>query len=81
MIRLLKLEPALIGSVAAAVYAAAAMLYRAYVLHDGVLDMDLLVAAGMALYGLYTRWKVTPVEKPKDTLGRPLRPAQQDQGT
>lgn len=75
MRRLLTLEPALLGSVAAAVYAAAAMLYRAFVTHEGVLDMDLLVAAGMALYGLYVRVKVTPVADPKDAEKTPLTPA------
>ena len=72
MIRLLKLQPAAVGAAMAAVYAAAVMLYRAYVAHDAVLDWDLLIAAGMAVWGLYTRSLVTPVEDPKDNEGRPL---------
>lgn len=78
--RLFKLEPALIGSVAAAVYAAAAMVYRAYVAKDtGVLDWDLLVAAGTAVWGLWTRMKVTPLARPRlpappsDQTDRPYR--------
>lgn len=73
---LLSLEPAAVGSVAAAVYAAVAMLWRAYD-HQGVLQPDLLVAAGMALWGLWTRSQVTPLSAPKDAAGRPLKPAQQ----
>lgn len=76
MIRLLKLQPAAVGAAMAAVYAAVVMLVRAYIVHDAaVLDWDLLVAAGMALWGLYTRSLVTPVEDPKDNEGRALVPA------
>lgn len=71
--RILRLEPALIGSVAAAVYAAAAMLYRAYVAKDtSVLDWDLLVAAGTAVWGLWTRMKVTPLARPRTKHGHPM---------
>lgn len=70
--RLLQLEPAAVGAVVAAVYAAAAMLYRAYVAHTGVLDVDLLVAAGAAVWGLYTRLLVTPVARPRDASGNRL---------
>lgn len=73
--RLLKLEPAVLGSAVAVAYAAAAMLYRAYVSHEGVLDTDLLVAAFTALYGLYVRVRVTPVADPKDADKTPLTPA------
>ncbi len=72
----LKLEPALVGSALAALYAAVAMLYRAYVAHTGVLDVDLLVATGTALWGLYVRTKVTPVALPRDGQGRALRSSQ-----
>lgn len=75
MIRLLKLQPVAVGAAMAAVYAAAVMLYRAYVAHDAVLDWDLLVVAGMAVWGLYTRSLVTPVEDPRDNDGRALVPA------
>lgn len=73
----LKLEPALVGSTVAAVYAAAAMAYRAYVAHDGVLDVDLLVAAGSACWLLWTRSRVTPLALPRDDQGRALRASQQ----
>jgi hypothetical protein len=63
--RLFAVEPALIATVAGLVYGAAAMLYRAYVAHDGVLDMDLLVAALTAVWGLWTRMKVTPLARPR----------------
>ena len=72
MIRLLKLQPAAVGAAMAAVYAAAVMLYRAYAAHTGVLDWDLLVAAGMAVWGLWTYTQVTPVADPHDNAGRPL---------
>lgn len=74
MIRLLKLQPAAVGAAMAAVYAAAVMLYRAYVAHDAVLDWDLLVAAGMAVSSLWTRSQVTPVADPRDNDGRALTP-------
>ena len=74
---LLKLEPARVGSVAAAVYAAGVMLYRAFVDHSGPVDTDVLVAAAAALWGLYTYRKVTPVARPRDDKGRALRPSQQ----
>lgn len=75
MIRLLKLQPAAVGAALAAVYAAAVMLYRAYIAHDGVLNLDLLVAAGMAVWLLYTRSVVTPLADPKDVDGNALTPA------
>jgi hypothetical protein len=71
--RLFKLEPALLSSVAAAVYAAAAMLYRAYVAKDtAVLDWDLLVAAVAAVSGLWTRVQVTPLARPRTAEGHPM---------
>ena len=71
--RLFKVEPALLGSVAAAVYAAAAMLYRAYIAKDtAVLDWDLLVAAVAAVSGLWTRLQVTPLARPRTADGQPL---------
>lgn len=72
----LSLEPAAVGSAIAAVYAAAAMLYRAEVAHTSVLQPDLLVAAAMALWGLWTRTRVTPLARPKDAKGRALVSAQ-----
>lgn len=78
--RFLALEPALVATVASAVYAAAAMLYRAYVAKDtSVLDWDLLVAAATAVWGLWTRMKVTPLARPRllpppnDQTERPYR--------
>lgn len=78
--RLLSLEPAAVGSAFLTVYVAAAMLYRAYVSHDGVLDMDVLVAGVGALYGLYTRVRVTPLAQPRTKEGHPMHgPAAGDQ--
>jgi hypothetical protein len=74
---LFKLEPAAVGATAAAVYAAAAMLYRAFIAHDGIFEPDLLVAAGMAVWGIYTRLKVTPLARPRDAAGRPLQAGRQ----
>lgn len=70
----LKLEPALVGSTVAAVYAAVAMLYRAFVAHEGVFDLDIVVAAVTAVWGLYTRMRVTPLARPRDAQGTPLQP-------
>lgn len=75
--RLLSLEPAAVGAGALVVYAAAAILYRALVAHDGPLDTDVLVAAGGALWNLYTRVKVTPVAAPKDANRVRLVPVDQ----
>lgn len=71
--RLLKLEPAAVGAALAAVYAAVIMAVRAYQ-GEGVLDWDLLVAAGAAVWGLWTRSKVTPLAKPRDNDGDRLTP-------
>lgn len=74
--RLFKLQPARLGSVAALVYAAAAMLYRAYIAKDtSVLDWDLLVAAGTAVWGVWTSMRVTPLADPKTAAKVPLVPA------
>jgi hypothetical protein len=75
--RLLSLEPAAVGSATAALYAASAMLYRAEVSHTAVLQPDLLVAAVMGLWGLWTRARVTPLAQPQDAAGRALKPSQQ----
>lgn len=75
--RLFSLEPAAVGSAVAALYAAGAMLYRAEVAHTAILQPDLLVAAVMALWGLWTRAKVTPLAKPQDNSGRALKASQQ----
>lgn len=73
----LSLEPARVATVVGLVYAAAAMLYRAEVAHTAVLQPDVLVAAVTAVWGLWTRGKVTPLASPKDAQGRALRPSQQ----
>lgn len=73
MSKLLKLEPAAVGAVLAAVYAAAISIYRAAT-GKGVLEPDLLVAAVTAVWGLYTRMQVTPVAKPRDEHGDYLTP-------
>jgi hypothetical protein len=75
--RLFKLEPAAVGATALAVYAAARMLYGAFVTHDVALDGDVLVAAAGAVWQLYTRVRVTPVAKPKDANGVRLVPVDQ----
>lgn len=64
MKKLLTLEPAAVGATIAAVYAAAITVYRAAT-GKGVLEPDLIVAAATAVWGLYTRLKVTPVAKTK----------------
>ncbi|MFB4312952.1 hypothetical protein [Actinomadura sp. 21ATH] len=68
-----KLEPAAIGAAAAAVYAAVAMVVR-WRSGGGVLEQDVIVAAVVAVYGLYVRAKATPVADPHDKAGRPLTP-------
>lgn len=68
----LKLQPAAVGSAVAAVYVAVAMLYRAFVAHDGVLAPDELVAAFYAVYGLFVHQAVTPLARPRDRGRRPL---------
>lgn len=73
MSKLLKLQPAAVGAALAAVYAAVVMVYRAYA-GDAVLDWDLLVAAGAAVWGLWTRAQVTPVARPRDNAGEDLTP-------
>lgn len=73
MPKLLKLEPAAVGAVLALIYAAAAMVYRAWIARDlAVLDWDLLGAAASAGYLLFVRGQVTPVAAPRDAQGRPL---------
>jgi hypothetical protein len=73
--RFFKLEPALVTTAAAAVYAAAAMLYRAFVAKDvAVLDWDLLMAAVAAVLPLWARLRATPLERPRDAQGRALVP-------
>ncbi|MGH3375109.1 MAG: hypothetical protein ACRDP6_10245 [Actinoallomurus sp.] len=68
----LKLQPAAVGSAVAAVYIAAAMLYRAFIAHDGVFAPDELVAALAAVYGLFVHQAVTPLARPRDAARRPL---------
>lgn len=68
----LKLQPAAVGSASAAVYVAAAMLYRAVFAHTGVFAPDELVAAIAAVYALWARTVVTPLARPRDNGKRPL---------
>jgi hypothetical protein len=70
----LKLNPAAVGSAVAAVYAAVVMVLHVFVWHNGVLDSSVIIAAGAALWGLYTHTKVTPVAAPKNDQGQPLTP-------
>ena len=72
MPRWLKLEPAAVGSAGAASYVAVAMLWRAFISHDGVFAPDELVAAIAAVYALWGRTVVTPLARPRDAGGRPL---------
>ena len=74
VIRVFQREPARAQAVIAALYAAGAMLYRAYVAHTGVVDVDVLAAAVVALYGVWVRSQVTPVAAPRDAKGRELHP-------
>lgn len=73
MKKLLTLEPAAVGAALAAVYAAVITVYRAAT-GDTVLEWDLLVAAATAVWGLWTRGKVTPVAEPRDRDGEILTP-------
>lgn len=67
-------NPAGLASAAAALYAAAVMIW--HVCHgEGVIDPQVIVAAVAAAAALYTRFKVTPVADPRDGNGRPLAPA------
>lgn len=74
LVRLLKVQPARVGSAVAAVYAGGVMAYRAYVEHSAVFDADVAVAAVVAAYGLWTALQVTPLERPRDARGRDLHP-------
>jgi hypothetical protein len=60
-----------LGAAAAAVFAAAVMIYNV-VRHHGVINVPVLVAGAAAAWLLYTRFKVTPVADPKDGNGNPL---------
>ena len=71
--RLLKLQPAAVGAVVAAVYAAGISIYRAAT-GQGVLEPDVIVAAVTAVWGLYTRTQVTPLARPRDADGERLTP-------
>jgi hypothetical protein len=72
------LNPTGLGSAAAAIYAAAVMIYNA-VNHHGVINTQVILAAVGAAAFLYTRFKVTPVADPKDGNGTPLGPRVQAQ--
>ncbi len=60
-----------IGSAAAAIYAAAVMIWNA-THHHAVIDPQVIIAAVGAAAFLYTRFRVTPVADPKDGNGQPL---------
>jgi hypothetical protein len=64
-------NPAGLGSAAAAIYAAAVMIWNA-THHHGVIDPQVVIAAIAAAAFLYSRMKVTPVADPKDGNGQPL---------
>lgn len=68
------LNPTGLGSAAAAVYAAAVMIWNA-THHQGVIDPQVIVAALTAAAFLYSRFKVTPTADPKDGNGQPLTAA------
>lgn len=70
-----KLNPNLLIAAIAAVYLAGAMLWRAFISHDGVFEPDLLVAAFTAVSALVTHTQVTPVAQPRDNAGNVLVPA------
>lgn len=69
--RLLRIEPAAVGTTAAAVYAAVVMIYGGITGHE-VLRPDVLEAAVGAVWGLWTRSQVTPLIRPRDASGAPL---------
>ena len=69
------LNPTGIGASAAAVYAAAEMIWNA-THHHGVLSAPVIVAGIGAAAFLYARFKVTPVADPKNSEGVPLTPKQ-----
>jgi hypothetical protein len=63
-----------LGSAAAAIYAAAVMIWNASH-HHAVIDPQVVIAAVGAAAFLYTRFKVTPLADPRDGNGQPLAPA------
>jgi hypothetical protein len=64
-----------LSAAAAAVYAAAVMIWNAYHNH-GVINMPVIITAITAVVFLFTRNVVTPVAKPRDGAGRLLEPMQ-----
>lgn len=68
------MEPAAVGTAAAAVYAAVVMVYEVLGTHHGLVRADVLIAAVSAVWGLWTRARVTPLARPRDAAGRPLVP-------
>jgi hypothetical protein len=64
-------NPTGLGSAAAAIYAAAVMVWNA-THHHGVIDPQVVIAAIAAAAFLYSRMKVTPTADPKDGNGQPL---------
>lgn len=65
-------NPAGLLSAAATVYAAATMITHA-VQGNGIINLNVVIAAVTAVAALYTRSKVTPVADPKDGNGQPLK--------
>lgn len=75
--RIFSLEPAAVMSTASAVYIAVQMVYRSEFAHEAVFQPDLIVAAVTAVWGLWTRIKVTPLGRPRDRYGNALVPRDQ----
>lgn len=69
--RVLRLQPGLVGSAAAAAYIAGVMLYRALT-HVGIFQPDEIGAAIAAVYALWARTVVTPLALPRSRTGAPL---------
>jgi hypothetical protein len=69
----LNTNPAGLAAAAAALYAAAVMIWNATHSH-GVINPQVIISAVSAAAFLYARFKVTPVADPVDGAGRPLVP-------
>lgn len=69
----LREELAVAQTVVSVVGAAGWMLYR-FARGEGPFQPEMLALAASAIYGVYLRFRVTPVANPKDADGRPLTP-------